>query len=197
MGNTLKTTVLLAALSGLLLLIGDLLGGQSGLIMALGFAVVMNVGSVLVLRQDRAGDVPGPAGRAGASALPDRAAAVAARRPADAEGLHHPGRVAERVRHRPQPRARGGGRHRRHPAAAERGRARRRDRARARARQAPRHPDQLGGRDDRRGDHVRGADGPLRRAVRRRPLVGRSRRRRQPTRSRCWRRCSWRRSRRR
>ena len=45
MGNTLKTTVLLAALSGLLLLIGDLLGGRSGLIIALGFAVVMNIGS--------------------------------------------------------------------------------------------------------------------------------------------------------
>jgi heat shock protein HtpX len=45
MGNTLKTTVLLAALSGLLLWIGDLLGGQSGLIMALGLAVVMNIGS--------------------------------------------------------------------------------------------------------------------------------------------------------
>ena len=45
MGNAVKTTVLLAALSGLLLLIGDLMGGRSGLIMALGFAVVMNVGS--------------------------------------------------------------------------------------------------------------------------------------------------------
>ncbi|MEO5823281.1 MAG: zinc metalloprotease HtpX [Vicinamibacteraceae bacterium] len=45
MGNTVKTTVLLAALSGLLLWIGDRLGGQSGLIMALGMAVVMNVGS--------------------------------------------------------------------------------------------------------------------------------------------------------
>jgi heat shock protein HtpX len=45
MGNTVKTTVLLAALSGLLLVIGDLMGGQSGLIMALGFAVVMNIGS--------------------------------------------------------------------------------------------------------------------------------------------------------
>src|SRR5215210_6126472 len=45
MGNTIKTTVLLTALSGLLLLIGDLLGGQSGLIIALGLAVVMNVGS--------------------------------------------------------------------------------------------------------------------------------------------------------
>ena len=45
MGNTIKTTVLLATLSGLLLLIGDLMGGRSGLIIALGFAVVMNVGS--------------------------------------------------------------------------------------------------------------------------------------------------------
>jgi heat shock protein HtpX len=45
MGNTVKTTVLLAALSGLLLVIGDLLGGRSGLVIALGFAVVMNIGS--------------------------------------------------------------------------------------------------------------------------------------------------------
>jgi heat shock protein HtpX len=45
MANTLKTTVLLAALSGLLLVIGNLLGGQSGLVIALGFAVVMNIGS--------------------------------------------------------------------------------------------------------------------------------------------------------
>jgi heat shock protein HtpX len=45
MNNTLKTTMLLTALSGLLLFIGDLAGGRSGLIIALGFAVVMNVGS--------------------------------------------------------------------------------------------------------------------------------------------------------
>jgi heat shock protein HtpX len=45
MGNTVKTTVLLASLSGLLLVMGDLLGGRSGLIVALGFAVVMNIGS--------------------------------------------------------------------------------------------------------------------------------------------------------
>jgi heat shock protein HtpX len=45
MGNTLKTTVLLATLSGLLLVIGELLGGQSGLVIALGLAVVMNIGS--------------------------------------------------------------------------------------------------------------------------------------------------------
>jgi heat shock protein HtpX len=45
MGNTVKTTLLLGAMSGLLLLIGDLLGGRSGLYLALGFAVVMNFGS--------------------------------------------------------------------------------------------------------------------------------------------------------
>src|SRR5262245_39042969 len=45
MGSMLKTTVLLGLLSGLLLLIGDLLGGRSGLILALGLAVLMNFGS--------------------------------------------------------------------------------------------------------------------------------------------------------
>jgi heat shock protein HtpX len=45
MGNAVKTTLLLGALSGLLLLIGDLMGGRSGLFIALGFAVMMNVGS--------------------------------------------------------------------------------------------------------------------------------------------------------
>jgi heat shock protein HtpX len=45
MSNTLKTTVLLAALSGLLLLIGELLGGAQGLVLAFGFAVLMNLGS--------------------------------------------------------------------------------------------------------------------------------------------------------
>ena len=45
MGNTVKTTVLLAALSGVLLFIGDMMGGRLGLVIALGFAVVMNIGS--------------------------------------------------------------------------------------------------------------------------------------------------------
>jgi heat shock protein HtpX len=45
MANGLKTAVLLGALSGLLLLIGDYFGGQGGLILAFGFAVVMNLGS--------------------------------------------------------------------------------------------------------------------------------------------------------
>jgi heat shock protein HtpX len=62
MGNTLKTTVLLAALSGLLLFIGDAMGGRSGLVIALGIAVVMNIGSYwfsdkIVLRMYRAQEV--------------------------------------------------------------------------------------------------------------------------------------------
>jgi heat shock protein HtpX len=45
MPNGLKTALLLGALSGLLLLIGDALGGQSGLMIAFVFAVIMNFGS--------------------------------------------------------------------------------------------------------------------------------------------------------
>jgi heat shock protein HtpX len=45
MPNGLKTALLLGALSGLLLVIGDLLGGSSGIMIALIFAAIMNVGS--------------------------------------------------------------------------------------------------------------------------------------------------------
>jgi heat shock protein HtpX len=45
MANGLKTALLLGVLSGLLLLIGDSLGGQHGLVMAFGLAVVMNFAS--------------------------------------------------------------------------------------------------------------------------------------------------------
>jgi heat shock protein HtpX len=45
MANGLKTALLLGVLSGLLLLIGDSLGGRSGLVTAFGFAVVMNFAS--------------------------------------------------------------------------------------------------------------------------------------------------------
>jgi heat shock protein HtpX len=45
MMNTLKTTLLLGLLSGLLLFIGNLLGGSQGLTIALGFAVLLNFGS--------------------------------------------------------------------------------------------------------------------------------------------------------
>ena len=62
MTNGLKTAVLLGALSGLLLLIGDYFGGQGGLLMAFGFALLMNLGSYwfsdkIVLRMYRAQQV--------------------------------------------------------------------------------------------------------------------------------------------
>jgi len=62
MGSTLKTTILLATLSGLLLVIGDLLGGRGGLMMAFFFAILMNFGSYwfsdkIVLRMYRAQEV--------------------------------------------------------------------------------------------------------------------------------------------
>ena len=43
--NTIKTVLLLGALTGLLVLIGGLIGGQSGMMIAFGFAVMMNIGS--------------------------------------------------------------------------------------------------------------------------------------------------------
>jgi heat shock protein HtpX len=45
MKNMLKTTVLLAALTGLLVLIGSYFGGTSGMIIAFVFAVTLNFGS--------------------------------------------------------------------------------------------------------------------------------------------------------
>lgn len=62
MGNTVKAVFFLGLLSGLLLVIGELLGGQSGLVIAFGLAVVMNFGSYwfsdkIVLRMYKAGEV--------------------------------------------------------------------------------------------------------------------------------------------
>ena len=62
MSNTFKTAALLAALSALLLVIGELLGGANGLVLAFMFALVMNFGSYwfsdkIVLRMYRAQEV--------------------------------------------------------------------------------------------------------------------------------------------
>jgi heat shock protein HtpX len=59
MGNTLKTTLLLAVLTVLFVLVGKAIGGQSGMIFAFGLAIVMNAGSYwfsdkIVLRMYRA-----------------------------------------------------------------------------------------------------------------------------------------------
>lgn len=62
MTNSLKTVLLLGALSGLLLVLGELLGGAQGLVVAFGFAVVMNFVSYwfsdkIVLKMYRAREV--------------------------------------------------------------------------------------------------------------------------------------------
>src|SRR5690606_39655331 len=62
MPNGLKTALLLGVLSGMLLLIGELVGGSSGLVIAFGFAVAMNFASYwfsdkIVLRMYRAQEV--------------------------------------------------------------------------------------------------------------------------------------------
>ncbi|MEO5895956.1 MAG: zinc metalloprotease HtpX [Vicinamibacterales bacterium] len=62
MANGFKTALLLGLLSGMLLVIGELAGGQQGLIVAFGFAALMNVGSYwfsdkIVLRMYRAQEV--------------------------------------------------------------------------------------------------------------------------------------------
>jgi heat shock protein HtpX len=45
MNNTLKTTILLATLTGVFLAIGWVLGGNSGMVLAFVFAIVMNLGA--------------------------------------------------------------------------------------------------------------------------------------------------------
>ena len=67
MSNGLKTALLLGLLSGLLLVIGDVLGGSNGLVIAFVFAAVMNFGSYwfsdkIVLRMYNAQEV-GPDSR--------------------------------------------------------------------------------------------------------------------------------------
>ena len=67
MGNAIKTTLLLGLLSGVLLFIGGSLGGPNGMVIAFGFAVVMNFGSywfsdTIVLKMYRAQPV-GPENR--------------------------------------------------------------------------------------------------------------------------------------
>jgi heat shock protein HtpX len=62
MNNSLKTVLLLGLLSGILLVIGESLGGQQGLVMAFGFAAVMNFVSYwfsdkIVLKMYRAQEV--------------------------------------------------------------------------------------------------------------------------------------------
>ena len=117
MPNTVKTAVLLGVMSALLLFLGEALGGAQGLVIGFRLRRRHQLRLVLVLGQDRAGDVPGAASRSRVIASIDVVARLAAaRRSADAARLCHPGGVAECFRDRPQPAARGRGGDRGHPA---------------------------------------------------------------------------------
>ena len=121
-GNNVKTFLLIAALTALLLLIGFLIGGASGIIVFAVIAVVFNFVDVLVQREVRAEDEQGGRGQRGrgAGAAPhDRHARRARRRP-EARRLRHARRAAQRLRDRAQPQARRHRGHRRHPAGARR-----------------------------------------------------------------------------
>ena len=111
MSNTFKTALLLGALSALLLFIGEALGGAQGLVIGFVFAVVTNFASywfsdTIVLKMYRAAEVG-----------PDHRLYRSVQRLAARAGLPQPrcyvipDRVAERVRHGPQPGARGRGGH--------------------------------------------------------------------------------------
>ena len=92
MANLMKTGVLLAALTVLLVLIGGGLGGQNGMVMAFVLAMVMNLGSYwfsdkIVLAMYRAQ----PVDEAQAPELYRIVRNLATRAGhADAAGLHHP-----------------------------------------------------------------------------------------------------------
>ncbi len=94
MTNTLKTTLLLGALSALLLFIGEVLGGAQGLLIAFLFAAGTNFVSYfysdkIVLRMYRAQEVG-----AGHPLYATVARLAQTRGPADAQGVHHPGQLA-------------------------------------------------------------------------------------------------------
>ena len=151
----LRTTLLLAGLGGLLVVIGALVGGPKG---AAGSwsspssSTSACIGSATGSRSPRR--APSPSPRRKTRGLRDGPRPDDPRRPADAEALRDSPGAAERLRHRPQPEALGGRGDGRDPQAPLRGRAARRARARARPCPQPRHPVDLGRLGDRHGDHL-------------------------------------------
>lgn len=60
MTSQLKTFMLLALLSGLIIVLGGALGGKTGIVIAFGLALIMNVGSYWYSDKNRPEDVSGP-----------------------------------------------------------------------------------------------------------------------------------------
>ena len=104
-GATLRTTVLLASLSGLLVVIGALIGGVSTAAVFLGIALLINLGSYFF--SDRMALAMARAKPIDESEAPrlyaDGSRTDHPRRPADAAPLHDPPGPAERLRHGAQP----------------------------------------------------------------------------------------------
>ena len=113
MPNTVKTALLLGAMSAVFLFLGDVLGGAQGLMFGFVLAVATNLGSYwfsdkIVLRLYSAQEV-GPEHR-----LSRIVGKLAARAGLPMPRVYIiPAAVAQCLRDRPQPAARGGGRHRR------------------------------------------------------------------------------------
>ena len=169
MNNALKTTVLLAGLGGLILVVGSLFGASGP-----GTSACTSLSSVggSYWFSDRS-----PSPRPGQAAGRGRAARVPpimrdlrpAGRHADARALRHPRPPAQRLRHRTQPPPRRRGRHRRASSSTSAGTRSGACWPTSRPRAQPRHPDRLGGGGDRHGHHVRGPHGHVGRDLRRWP----------------------------
>ena len=122
MTSQLKTFMLLALLSGLIIVLGGALGGKTGIVIAFGLALIMNVGSYwysdkIVLRMYQARELSESEAPMIYSMVRELAANAQIPMP----------RIAvvpeEAPNHGPQPRKQRGRRHGRHPAPAVPGRA--------------------------------------------------------------------------
>ena len=111
--NTVKTGMLLAGLMALFGVVGYLLGGGTGMMIALGFGLATNLFAYwnsdrLALAAHHAVEVDERTAPELVHMVRDLAASG---RAAHAAGLSHRQPAAQRLRHRPQPGERGGRRH--------------------------------------------------------------------------------------
>ena len=122
MFNLMKTAILMAAITALFMFLGQMFGGQNGMMLALVIALGLNFFSYwfsdkIVLRMYNAREVDDTTAPQFVRMIRDLATK---RGPADAARLPDRRAGAQRVCHRTQPGARGRGRDHRHRAAAQR-----------------------------------------------------------------------------
>ena len=124
MTSQLKTFMLLALLSGLIIVLGGALGGKTGIVIAFGLALIMNVGSYwysdkIVLRMYQARELS----ESEAPMIYSMVRELAANAQIPMPRIAVVPEEAQRLRHGPQPRKQRSRRHGRHPAPAVPGRA--------------------------------------------------------------------------